>query len=271
MFDTRNMSRAEKNKWFDRFFWVSIVVGGLLILAVVLLGLWMGLSLMVLHNKPEDVDVGVAIATGALALFTALLWFAAALTARFARTEISTSTAVNSANLTLQLDNRFNSDRALRIRHGAVMFLAEKWEVHIDCDHEISPYFDAPNNRWNKLTSDLIDLFNFFDWIGYLTSEEIGAIDREMLRRRLGPWIITYYDMCEEELDYARAHYADRWIHLGPFYEDLLARRKKWYDENNKQLPPAEDAERNTKKEVSAFLQREHVRTHRGFDPSSYG
>ena len=67
----------------------------------------------------------MVLATGALALFTAFLWLAAVITARFARSEISTSTAVNSANLTLQPDNRFNSDRALRIRHGAVRFLAE--------------------------------------------------------------------------------------------------------------------------------------------------
>jgi len=268
MFDPRNMSKAEKQKWFDRFFWISIVVGCLLILAVVLLGLWM-ILLLTVFEIPEHVDVGVAIATGALALFTALLWFAAAITARFARTEISTSTAVNSANLTLQLDNRFNSDRALRIKHGAVRFLAKKWDVHIDCDHNISPYFDDPHNLWNGLlTSDLIDLFNYFDWIGYLTSEESEAIDREMLRRRLGAWIITYYDMCKEELDYVREHYADRWIHLGPFYDDLLARRKNWYAENNKPLPASEGTERNTKEELSAFLQREHVRCHRGFHPA---
>ena len=66
------------------------------------------------------------IATGALALFTAFLWCSAAITARFARAEILTSSAVSSADLTLKLDNRFNSDRALRIRHGAVRFLAEE-------------------------------------------------------------------------------------------------------------------------------------------------
>ena len=260
------LSRKWKNEIFEWEFRFSIAVGLILMAAVVVLG-WR------IYTKPpsEHVDVGVMFATGALALFTAFLWLAAAITARFARTEISTSTAVNSANLTLQLDNRFNSDRALRIRHGAVRFLAKKRDVHIDCEHNISPYFAHPNNDWHRLTSDLIDLFNYFDWIGYLTSEESEAIDREMLRRRLGPWIINYYDMCKKELDLVHEHYADRWIHLGPFYEDLIARRKKWYAENDKQLPASEDEEKDTKEELNDFLQREHVRSHRGFLPPSYG
>jgi hypothetical protein len=266
MFDSRNMSKAEKNKWFERFFWISIVVGCLLIFAVVLLGLWMGVSLMYFHEKPKDVDVGVAIATGALALFTALLWFAAALTARFARTEISTSTAVNSADLTLQLDNRFNSDRALRIRHGAVRFFAKKRDVHIDCEHNISPYFAHPDNDWHGLTSDLIDLFNYFDWIGYLTSEESEAIDREVLRRRLGPWIINYYDMCRAEIDDVQEHHPDRWIYLEPLYKHLIDKQKKWFADHKEPLPRFDEDE-----ERANFLQREHVRSHRGFHPPPSG
>ncbi len=55
-------------------------------------------------------DPGVGLATAGLALFTGLLFLAAAITAFFAYEQISTSTAVNSADLALQLDNRFTSE-----------------------------------------------------------------------------------------------------------------------------------------------------------------
>jgi hypothetical protein len=252
------LSRKWKNQIFEWEFRFSIAVGLILMAAVVVLG-WR------IYTKPpsEHVDVGVMFATGALALFTAFLWLAAAITARFARTEISTSTAVNSANLTLQLDNRFNSDRALRIRHGAVRFLAEKRDVPIHCDYDISPYRTDPSNRWYGLPSDLIDLFNYFDWIGYLTDEEASnAIDREVVRQKLGPWIIAYYDMCRAEIDDVQQHHPDRWVYLDPLYEDLIDRRKKWYADNKEPLPRIDDDE-----ELNAFLQREHVRSHRGFHP----
>jgi len=180
---------------------------------------------------------------------------------------MSTSTAVNSANLTLQLDNRFNSDRALRIRHGAVRFLAERRDdVTIHCEYDISPYRTELNNRWYGLTSDLIDLFNYFDWIGYLTSEECEAIDREVVRQKLGPWIIAYYDMCRAEIDEVQEHHPDRWVYLDPLYADLIERRKNWYADNREPLPRFDDEE-----QLNAFLQREHVRSHRGFHPPPSG
>ena len=168
----------------------------------------------------------------------------------------------NSANLTLQLDNRFNSDRALRIRHGAVRFLAEKRNVPIHCEYDISPYRTDPSNRWYGLPSDLIDLFNYFDWIGYLTSEESNAIDREVVRQKFGPWIIAYYDMCRPEIDAVQEQRPDHWLYLEPLYEDLVKRRMKWYADNRKALPIFAD-----EKELNAFLLREHVRSHRGFHP----
>jgi hypothetical protein len=250
------MSRKWKNWIFEGQFWLSVVVGLALLTVVARLG-W-----QMYRETPEHVDVGVMLATGALALFTAFLWFAAAITARFARAEISTSTAVNSANLTLQLDNRFNSDRALRIRHGAVKLLAENRGVDLGCHHDISPYATEKRDLWYGLPSDLIDLFNYFDWIGYLTSEESNAIDREVLRRKLGPWIINYYAMCKSQIDEVQEHHPDRWIYLDPLYEDLIKRRKKWYASNKKKLPALDDEQ-----ELDNFLQREHARSHRGFHP----
>src|SRR5215210_5388592 len=123
-----HLSRRSSNWIFQGLFWVSITVG-LILMAVVLVlgwGLYREMGLPLDEPVLKDVDPGVVIATGALALFTAFLWCSAAITARFARAEILTSSAVSSADLTLKLDNRFNSDRALRIRHGAVRFLAEE-------------------------------------------------------------------------------------------------------------------------------------------------
>jgi hypothetical protein len=250
-------SRKGKDRRFEWEFRVSLILGFILMAALVVL------ALRIYREPPnEHVDVGVMVATAALALFTAFLWLAAAITARFARSEISISTAVNSANLTLQLDNRFNSDRALRIRHGAVRFLAERRDVTIHCEKDISPYHTERSNRWYGLTSDLIDLFNYFDWIGYLTSEESNAIDREVVRQKLGPWIIAYYDMCRAEIDEVQEHHPDRWVYLDPLYADLIDRRKNWYADKREPLPRFDD-----EGELNAFLQREHVRSHRGFHP----
>jgi hypothetical protein len=264
-----HLSRRSSNWIFQGLFWVSIAAG-LILMAVVLVMGWQLYSKMGgLPLEPRDeevfkeVDPGVVIATGALALFTAFLWCSAAITARFARAEILTSSAVSSADLTLKLDNRFNSDRALRIRHGAVRFLAEERGVPIDCHDDITPYHTDPSNLWFGLPSDLIDLFNYFDWIGYLTSEESKAIDREVVRQKLGPWIINYYEMCRAEIDDVQEHHRDRWIYLEPLYKHLIDKQKKWFADHKEPLPRLDEDE-----ERANFLQREHVRSHRGFHPA---
>jgi hypothetical protein len=262
---SKKLSKKAKDQRFELEFGFFVVLGILLMIALVVLA-WLIFNNYA-ANPPEGtdvvhVDVGVMVATAALALFTAFLFLAAAITARFARTELTTSTAVNSANLTLQLDNRFNSDRALRIRHGAVRSLAEQRHVPINCEYDISPYRTDTSN-WYGLTSDLIDLFNYFDWIGYLTSEECEAIDREVVRQKLGPWIIAYYEMCRAEIDEVQEHHPDRWVYLDPLYADLIDRRKRWYEDKREPLPRFDDEE-----QLNAFLQREHVRSHRGFHPS---
>jgi hypothetical protein len=119
-----------------------------------------------------------------------------------------------------------------------------------------------PSNLWFGLPSDLIDLFNYFDWIGYLTSEVSQAIDREVVRQKLGPWIINYYDMCRAEIDDVQEHHPDRWIYLEPLYKELINKQKKWYADKKEPLPRFDEDE-----ELASFLQREHVRSHRGFHP----
>jgi hypothetical protein len=251
-----HLDRKSSDRIFQGLFWVSIIAGLVLMAFVVILG-W-----QLYDEVPDKIDAGVVLATGALALFTAFLWCSAAITARFARAEILTSSAVNSAKLTLQPDNRFNSDRALRIRHGAVLFLAKERGVSIVCDDDITRLRTDPSNLWFGLPSDLIDLFNYFDWIGYLTSEVSQAIDREVVRQKLGPWIINYYDMCRAEIDDVQEHHPDRWIYLEPLYKELINKQKKWYADKKEPLPRFDEDE-----ELASFLQREHVRSHRGFHP----
>jgi hypothetical protein len=103
--------------------------GGVLSLVLVILAVLVVLEIV--HVGSHPTDPGVALATTGLALFTGLLFFAAAAGAYFAYDEITTSAAANSlsaaansATLALQMDNRYHSDRALRIRHGAVTYLA---------------------------------------------------------------------------------------------------------------------------------------------------
>ena len=137
-----NMSNKWKKRLFEGFFWTALALGIVLTAVVILLGWWLYNEEFQRVGREARVHAGVALATGALALFTCLLWVAAAVTARFARSELATSSAVNSANLTLQLDKLFSSDRALRTRHGAVMFLVKKrsLEHKIPCAYDISPY-----------------------------------------------------------------------------------------------------------------------------------
>ena len=208
-------------------------------------------------------DPGVGLATAGLALFTGLLFLAAAITAFFAYEQISTSTAVNSADLALQLDNRFNSDRGLRIRHGAVTFLASQRGVTWHCYHNISPYCTG-QQVWYGLTSDLVDIFNYFDWIGYLADERTKAVDREVVGQKFGPWFINYYQICVDEIAQVREKDPARWQYLTRLYDDLIQREKDLYAKLGKPY----HAQRESK-EIDKFLQMEHIRSHRGFNPRS--
>src|SRR5215210_1009222 len=217
-----HLSKAVSDRIFQGVYWASILVGLLLTSAVMVLGWWM------INEPPKGVDVTVLL-TAILALFTGFTWISGAVRARSARRENARTLAINSANFTLQMDNRFNSGETLLSRHSAVRFLAEQRDVPINCEYDISPYRTDPSSRWYGLPSDLIDLFNYFDWIGYLTSERSNAIDREVVGQRLGPWIINYYEMCRAEIDDVQEHQPDRWAYLDPLYADLIQRRKKWY------------------------------------------
>ena len=165
-------------------------------MVLVILAVLVVLEIVQVGSHPTD--PGVALATTGLALFTGLLFFAAAVGAYFAYDEITTSAAANSlsaaansATLALQMDNRYHSDRALRIRHGAVTYLANHQrdatgelrrtlQLHCDNPDSISPYAADQDYRWNELTSDLTDIFNYFDWIAYLVIEKSATIDLEV-------------------------------------------------------------------------------------------
>jgi hypothetical protein len=233
-------------------------------------------------------DPGVVLATTGLALFTGLLVLGGGWTAYAASKDIRTATDANKANLALQLDNRFHSDRALRIRHGAVTFLANhhrdengelRRNLDLDCDdqNKLSPYGTDENRLLNGLTSDLIDIFNYYDWIGYLAFEKSDALDLEVVARKFGPWIINYYQLCKSEIDRIQNASDDRvsWPYLEDLYKALIDKeRKDWYGWKSRTLHKEEEQEEKNSNlhyyeerghgELAAFLLREHVRSHRG-------
>lgn len=263
--------------------------GGVVSLALIVLAVLVAFERFKVGTHPTD--PGVALATTGLALFTGLLFFAAAVTAYFAYDEISTSATsnklsadankasadANKANLALQMDNRFNSDRALRIRHGAVTFLTKhqrdesgkpRRSVDLHCPNPdiVSPYSTDETNRWNDLPSDLIDLFNYFDWIGYLAEERSETIDLEVVAQKFGPWIINYYQLCEIEIEHILSSYPARWRYLKLLYNELIKDEEEDWNNNRKNNSPAYRAKRE-EHELAAFLRREHVRSHRGASP----
>jgi hypothetical protein len=244
-------------------------IGGIGSVLLILLAIVVALEVsplaeMVGHKEPSD--PGVALATAGLAIFTGLLFFAGAVAASIARQEIVTSVDVNSANLALQMDNRFVSDRALRIRHGAVSFLAEtkrelkELKTEFDCEQNISPY-SIGHTPWHGLNSDLIDLLNYFDWIGYLASEKPLTIDKDVIYQKFGPWIINYYQICEDEIKKIQSRYHATWPYLRPLYHQLIAIERARHSKT------ADYSADRTPEEIKEFLRREHVRSHRGSNP----
>jgi len=258
--------------------------GGLLSLVLIVLAVLVAFDRFKIGT--HETDPGVALATTGLALFTGLLFFAAAVTAYFAYDEISTSSIqnklsaaaneasadaneasadANKANLALQMDNRFNSDRALRIRHGAVTFLAKHQrdgngelirDLDLDCrvSETLSPYATDEAYRWNDLPSDLIDLFNYFDWIGYLALEKPKTIDLDVVAQKFGPWIIEYYHICEKEIDQIRINYPARWRYLNPLYERLVQKEEADWNNNITADSPPYRGPKGSADEINAFL-----------------
>lgn len=138
----------------------------------------------------------------------------------------------------------------------------EPRDLELECKHDISPH-SMDQELWCGLTSDLIDVFNYYDWIGYLILRDTPAIDQEVARQKFGPWIINYYQICEYELKEVWRKYPDVWRYLRPLYDNLIEQEKAWYKETKKVYPYQRDGKR-TDEHLNNFLRREHVRSHRG-------
>ena len=272
MISTNDINQAgDRSTWGMRRLRLLTWIGTLASIPLIVMAIVVALGLLGLGEAigiKEHSDPGVALATAGLAIFTGLLFFAGAVAAGIAQQEIAASTDVNSATLALQLDNRFVSDRALRIRHGAVSFLAEVKEdlnelkSEFDCRDNISPY-STDQKSWHGLNSDLIDIFNYYNWIGYLALEKPATITPEVVYQKFGPWIITYYQICEDVLDTLRDKYKARWPYLEPLYRKLTAIEGTFYSQEENY------SEKRTTAEIKDFLRREHVRSHRGSNPGT--
>lgn len=302
------------NKWVKPATWLFailallllvLLVGVVAILAILLLSDFSSLS--TLQPEPKDTSseiataratIGLTIATVALAAFTSLLVAGTVIIARYtartvdhARREFKASTeareltnTVNSADLTLRLDERFHSDRALRIRHGAATFLLQKRgsplrisadsnermgpptaESNGECHNNISLYCDQAHKY--GLNSDLIDIFNYFDLIGYLV--EVEAINQEMVWQKFAPWVETYYEVCQQQRMEARRQSPDIWEYLDKLYDGFIRREEEWLTKHQHLYPDGyeEPTEEQQEELRNAWLRMEHVRSHRGSTP----
>jgi hypothetical protein len=168
------------------------------------------------------------------------------------------ATAVTSADLMLRLTEYFNSDRFLRVRHGAVTHLRL---IHLqrqsatlpstlqywNCSKDISPYSQDSLHE-SGLNTDLVEVFNFFNMVGDLVEEK--AIREDIALETFAFWIRFYYISCKEEVEQLLRSTAEQetWKNMTSFY-DMAAGKY------GAELP---------REAINAILIREHARTHRG-------
>jgi hypothetical protein len=213
--------------------------------------------------------IGLAVATAVLAGFTFLLVSVAIRSAIYARDQIDAAMEdirvamrEQSADFTFRLHDDLHSDRVLRIRHGAVMFLQQERskdprskdytsELDWTCDDTISPHWDQAEDGLN---ADLVEVLNILDRIAYLTCEA-KVVNEKMAMDRFGSKVQYYYEACEPQINALRAEEKGTWQDLRTFY---ISYRRKWC----KILRVS--AQRRTPKEINQFLRVEHVRSHRG-------
>jgi len=89
--------------------------------------------------------------------------------------------------------------------------------------------------------------------------EQTTILDLEVVQQKFGHWFIPYYQMCREEIEAVRAEYPHRWRYLPRLYGELIENERKLHEGLKKDY----NGDRSCK-EIKNFLQREHIRTHRG-------
>jgi hypothetical protein len=163
--------------------------------------------------------------------------------------DVKTAMGEKSAEFTLRLHDDFHSDRALRVRHGAVMHLKEQRGLDWDCDENISPHYDQAI-RPDGLNSDVVDVLNMLDRVGFLAYDrESPVVNEAMALDRFGRRVKFYYEACKKEIEDVRRENDRTWWHLNWFYERYNSSRK---------------AAEYTEEAIDRFLKTEHVRSHRG-------
>jgi len=91
--------------------------------------------------------------------------------------------------------------------------------------------------------------------------EQTTILDLEVVQQKFGHWFIPYYQMCSKDIKAVRDEYPHRWRYLPRLYAELIKNEKKLHED----LTLKKDYnEHRSSKEIKNFLQREHIRTHRG-------
>jgi hypothetical protein len=157
---------------------------------------------------------------------------------------------VSSADLTLKMSEYFNSDRFLRVRHGAVEHLYKKYNLNWTCGDDISPYTEEDDAALG-LTADLREIFNFFDVLGDLIAHQVIREDQAV--ETFAMTFRMYYEA--GELDTFRQNLKNQQRLPDWTYMDELSER---VNAHYPDIGPPEPAE------IIKWLAREHTRTHRG-------
>jgi hypothetical protein len=168
-----------------RALYVAIIIS-LMLLGLMVLAFWQLITLLTAlvgaaSTLPikDQLTLVAGISTASVVIVGCLTFATTAINAVFTYQQASISTTVNTARWVQELNDHFYSDRFLRTRHGAVSFLATRRGLLLPCDQDLSPH-SAEQELWRGLNRDLVDIFNYFDWIGYLTVEKIGQWTRKL-------------------------------------------------------------------------------------------
>jgi hypothetical protein len=248
--------------------WANIIIFVLLIpplIVMLLVPLLLFVPLGLFEGAENRAPAAEAIISVVLASFTLLLWILAVITALFARNQLASAIQQadeanrrSKADFTLRLHDTFHNERTLRIRHGAATFLLRERGVKgWRCDKDISPYSDQGITC--GLSTDLIEIFSFFDRIAYLIYKS-KVLDKTIEVQKYGTWVKYYYDACKPKIDEVQLNYPYVWPDLERFHNEV----NDWMKDHPPPRPlssPREEEQR-----LNDFLIREHTRSHRSTD-----
>jgi hypothetical protein len=93
-------------------------------------------------------------------------------------------------------------------------------------------------------------------------------MDTQVIAQIAGGWFINYYVACERELAQVREEFPGHWAYLLPFWVILTQREAQLYNRSRPDKSSYYSPIR-TYDDITEFLRREHIQTHRDFSPAA--